>query len=143
MREISRSALVPCNPEQMFELVADVERYPEFVPFCHDAALIARNATELTGRLTVSEGPFHTSFTTRNQLEAPQRMTIELVNGPFSELHGEWRFEPMGAAGCEVELRLQFAFANRLKDMVLGAAFEQICNRLVDAFVARARELHA
>ncbi|MDJ0929192.1 MAG: type II toxin-antitoxin system RatA family toxin [Gammaproteobacteria bacterium] len=142
MREISRSALVPCQPEQMFELVADVEQYPEFVPHCQDATLIARNATELTGRITVSEGPFHTSFTTRNQLEAPRRMTIELVHGPFSELHGEWRFEPMGDAGCKVELRLQFGFANRVKDLVLGAAFEQTCNHLVDAFVARAGQLY-
>ena len=142
MRELSRSALVPCTPEQMFELVADVERYPEFVPFCHDAALIARDAHELTGRITVSEGPFHPSFTTRNQLEPPQRMTIELVNGPFSELHGEWRFEPTGDAGCKVELRLRFGFANRLKDLVLGAAFEQTCNHLVDAFVKRSRELY-
>ena len=67
---------------------------------------------------------------------------MELVDGPFSELHGEWHFEPMGDAGCKVELNFRFGFANRLKDMVLGAAFEQTCNHLVDAFVTRARELN-
>ena len=69
-------------------------------------------------------------------------MALELVDGPFSELQGEWRFEALGADGCRATLHLRFAFANRAQDLLLGKAFEQSCNRLVDAFVQRAADVH-
>ncbi|RMF96795.1 MAG: type II toxin-antitoxin system RatA family toxin [Gammaproteobacteria bacterium] len=142
MREITRSAIVPATPAQMFELVADVERYPEFLPFCTAAELLARDPQSLTGRITVSQGPLQASFTTRNELEPPRRMTLALVDGPFSELQGEWEFEPLGENGCRAQLQLRFGFANRAQDLLLGKVFEQTCNRLVDAFVRRAAEIH-
>ena len=96
MRELHRTVIVPYTPAQMFDLVADVERYPEFVPWCADAQLLARDDDELTGRLEMAMGPLTGGLTTRNRLDPPEAMTLELVEGPFSELHGDWRFKPLG-----------------------------------------------
>jgi len=138
MREVQRSAIVPYSPEQMFDLVADVERYPEFLPWCAAARLIERSNHELRGSLTMAQGPLQGSFTTRNQLDYPRAMSLELEDGPFSDLSGEWQFEPLGDGGCRISLELRFAFASRVKDALLGVIFEQSCNKLVDAFVQRA-----
>lgn len=142
MRELHRSVIVPYTPAQMFDLVADVESYPDFVPWCADAQLLDRDDKALTGRLEMAMGPLTGGLTTRNRLDPPEAMTLELVEGPFSELHGDWRFTPLGDNGCQIDLQMRFAFSNPLKDLVLGAAFEQTCNRLVDAFVSRAAEVY-
>lgn len=142
MRELHRTVIVPYTPAQMFELVADVERYPEFVPWCADSELLAHDGDSLTGRLDMAMGPLTGGLTTRNRLDPPGAMSLELVEGPFSELHGDWRFTPLGESGCQIDLQMRFKFSNPLKDLVLGAAFEQTCNRLVDAFVSRADEVY-
>jgi ribosome-associated toxin RatA of RatAB toxin-antitoxin module len=142
VREVLRSVIVPHTPAQMFELVADVERYPDFVPWCSEAELLGRDDHELTGRLEMAMGPLTGGLTTRNRLDPPRRMTLDLVDGPFSALHGEWSFTPLGEDGCRVDLRMRFTFANPMKDLLLGRAFEQTCNRLVDAFVKRAAEVY-
>ena len=142
MRELHRTVIVPYTPAQMFELVADVERYPEFVPWCADSQLLERDDDSLVGRLEMAMGPLTGGLTTRNRLEPPGAMTLELVEGPFSQLQGEWQFKSLGETGCQVDLQMRFAFSNPVKNLVLGAAFEQTCNRLVDAFVARAAEVY-
>ena len=142
MRELHRTVIVPYTPAQMFELVADIERYPEFVPWCADSQLLERDDDSLVGRLEMAMGPLTGGLTTRNRLEPPGAMTLELVEGPFSQLQGEWQFKSLGETGCQVDLQMRFAFSNPVKDLVLGAAFEQTCNRLVDAFVARAAEVY-
>lgn len=142
MREVRRSAIVPFSPAQMFDLVADVQRYPEFLPWCTEAELLSKNDAELTGRLSVAQGPLRGQFTTRNRLERPSAMSLKLVEGPFSDLSGQWQFVALGDSGCRVELAMQFAFSNPVKDMLMGAVFEQTCNSLVDAFVDRARQIY-
>lgn len=143
MREVKRSAIVPYSPQAMFDLVADVERYPEFVPGCVGAKLLSRDERELTGALELSVGPLKSAFTTRNALNPPHAMSLELLKGPFNSLHGDWRFEALGDAGCRIELTMRFDFSDPVKDMLLGPAFEQSCNRLVDAFVTRAAVIYA
>ncbi|MGI9330467.1 MAG: type II toxin-antitoxin system RatA family toxin [Gammaproteobacteria bacterium] len=142
MREVKRSAIVPHSPQAMFDLVADVERYPEFVPGCVGAKLLSRDELELTGSLELSVGPLKSAFTTRNKLSPPHDMSLELLEGPFKSLQGDWHFEALGDAGCRIELSMRFAFSDPVKDMLLGPAFEQSCNRLVDAFVTRAAVIY-
>ena len=143
VRTVSRSAIVSYTPAQMFDLVADVERYPEFLPWCIcRRAALKRNERELRGSLSMAQGPLHGTFTTRNELDYPRRMTLELEEGPFSDLIGEWRFEALGEAGCRISLNLRFAFSNKVKDALLGVMFEQTCNKLVDAFVQRAAQVY-
>ena len=93
--------------------------------------------------LGLAQGALTGQFTTCNRSVRPTSITLTLVDGPFSELEGEWRIEPLGDDGCKLELKMRFAFSNPLKDMLLGAFFEQTCNKLVDAFVIRAGEIYA
>ncbi len=146
MREVHRSAIVPYPAEAIFALVADLESYPQFLPGCTASSVLSRDATSLVASLSLSRGPFASSFTTCNTLEPPRRMTMELVDGPFKSLHGEWQVTPLGdllaQQGCRIDLRVQFQFASVARDWLLGPAFELTCSGLVDAFVARARAVY-
>jgi len=142
MREIRRSAIVPYSAESMFELIADVESYSEFVPGCTESCVDVAGPQEVIASLGLALSGHTGRFTTRNYLEPPRHIRMSLVDGPFSELEGDWRIEPLGDAGCRLELCMRFGFSNRMKDMLLGPVFELTCNRLVDAFVRRADRLH-
>ena len=142
MRHISRSAIVPYPPAALYELVADLESYPEFLPGCSAARVRSRSDDEVVGSLTLSRGPLNTTLTTRNRLSPPDSISMTLVDGVFRDLRGEWRFTALGEQGCRVTLELEFEFANPVKDLLLGPAFEGLCNSLVDAFVERARHIH-
>ena len=139
MRTIERSALVPYKPEQMYALVHDIERYPEFVPWVARATVLSRSATEVVGRLEMERAGLRETFTTRNHLEPPHRIDLTLVEGPFKLLEGRWSFEPIADRGTRIALLMRFEFANPLASMLLSRSFEKSCNQLVDAFVARAR----
>ena len=143
MREIKRSALVSQSPSRMFALINDIERYPEFVPGITSSQVVARSAREIVATLAVRRGALHTEFTTRNELEPDTRVGLELVQGPFRELKGEWRLTPIGAHGCKVELTLRFAFTNPFSGLVFEPLLEATAASLVDAFVARARAMPA
>jgi ribosome-associated toxin RatA of RatAB toxin-antitoxin module len=146
MREVHRSAIVPYPAEAMFALVADVESYPRFLPGCTSSAVLSREPGGLVASLALSKGPFSSSFTTRNILDPPRRLTMELVDGPFRSLHGEWTLTPLGpsggAQGCRIDLLVRFQFAGTARDLLLGPAFELTCSGLVDAFVERARAVY-
>jgi ribosome-associated toxin RatA of RatAB toxin-antitoxin module len=141
MREVTRSALAPLSPEQLYALITDIERYPEFVPGCHVARIEQRDEREVVATLGVQRGVLNAEFTTRNTLDPGRSVTMQLVKGPFKSLEGLWTVKPMGEGGCEVSLRLRFEFANRLMGAMLTPAFEDTARSLVDAFVARARSV--
>jgi ribosome-associated toxin RatA of RatAB toxin-antitoxin module len=138
MREVDRNALVPFSAAQMFALVDDVPSYREFLPWCQESRELSRAEDEVVASLRVGFEALNTEFTTRNRLEPDSSISMTLENGPFSELQGQWNFEPVGAAGCQVSLKMQFEFANAAQDLLLGASFEKICNELIDAFIKRA-----
>lgn len=140
MREVQRSALVPYSAEQMFGLVTDVLRYPEFLPWCCDAAILASHDQGMTVRLGLARGPLRGHFTTRNRHEPGRSVEMELVDGPFALLEGRWEFTPIGPDGSRVALFVRFQTAGALGALALGPAFEGICNQMVDAFSRRARE---
>jgi ribosome-associated toxin RatA of RatAB toxin-antitoxin module len=142
VRKIDRQALVPFTANQMYAVVEDVESYCRFLPWCKSSRVVSRTPTETVASLDVSTGPLHTKFTTRNRLDPPGRIALELVEGPFRELKGEWSFEPIADKGAKVRLQLQFAFANPLNALVLEPVFEHVSRSLVDAFVRRAREIY-
>jgi ribosome-associated toxin RatA of RatAB toxin-antitoxin module len=143
MREVKRSALVPYTAEQMFALVEDVERYPQFLPWVSAAQLIERSAHEVVGRLEMHRAGMREVVTTRNVLTPPREITLALVAGPFKTLEGRWTFEPIGEdRGTRVSLSIRFEFANAMLNLLLSRSFEKSCNDLVDAFVARARAVY-
>jgi ribosome-associated toxin RatA of RatAB toxin-antitoxin module len=142
MREVRRSALIAQTPQRMFALINDIENYPQFLPWCTSAQVLARNDREIIASITVRRGALHAQFTTRNELTANRHIGMHLVSGPFKTLEGEWVLTPVavpGQEGCRVDLLLRFAFANRLTGLVFEPLFEETAGSLVDAFVARAR----
>lgn len=143
IREIRRSALVTFSPEQMFDLVIDVERYPQFLPWVTGAELHQRSERDLLASMEMQRSGVRERFTTRNEFDRPAYMTMRLVDGPFRLLEGRWTFTPIGTAGTRVELAMRFEFASPLASMLFGKSFEQSCGQLIDAFVARARQQHA
>lgn len=142
MPRIARSALVPYGAERMFALVNDVERYPEFLPWCAGARLLEREADQLVAELEIRRGGIGHRFTTRNVLAPPERMSLELVEGPFEHFRGVWQFTPLAEDACKVQLDLDFEYAGRIVRTALGPMFDRSADTLVDAFCARARNLY-
>jgi len=146
MREVIRSALVPHTPEQMFALVEDVERYPEFLPGVVGAKLAESGETRQIGMLEMEKAGIREKFTTRNTLSRPGRIGMQLVNGPFRTLEGEWTFVPIlengVVRGTRVGLAIRFEFRNPLTSMLLSRSFEGIFASLIDSFTQRARAVY-
>jgi ribosome-associated toxin RatA of RatAB toxin-antitoxin module len=140
MREVKRSALIAESPDRMYALINDIERYPEFVPWCTAARVESRKQGEVVAALTIKRGPLRAEFTTRNLLEPGKRILMQFVSGPFSVLEGLWTLTPLGDLGCRVELEMRFEFANRVAGTLFAPLFEDTAASLVDAFVKRARE---
>jgi len=142
MRKVSRSALVPYSAAQMYALVKDVEAYPTFLPWCHDAEVHVRRPDFIEASLELHRRGISKRFRTRNALQQDVALGIELVGGPFRRLSGGWRFEQLGEAGSKVSLELEFEFDSRATDIVFGRFFENTCNSLVDSFTQRAAAMY-
>jgi ribosome-associated toxin RatA of RatAB toxin-antitoxin module len=140
MPAVLKSVHVDRSAREMFELVDAVERYPEFLPWCPRTAVLERTPQVTRARIDVDYHGLKTSFTTRNAKRAPHAMSLELVEGPFESLGGEWRFEPLGAEGCRVELVLDYQASGGALKALLAPVFGQIVETLVDRFVERAEQ---
>lgn len=143
MRKVTRSALVPYTAAQMYALVKDVEAYPSFLPWCNYAEIHVSEADYIEASLELHRASISKRFRTRNRLRENEFLGIELVSGPFRHMNGAWTFRQLGAAGCKIELLLEFEFESRATDVVLGRFFEHTCNRLVDAFTEQAARVYA
>ena len=142
MSVVSRSAIVPFSAAQMYALVNDIESYPEFVPWCSSSTSQILSATQKQASLYFSRGAIKTSFTTKNTLTPDQAIQLELVDGPFSHLHGDWTFTDIDDNGSRVQLDLEFEISSRMLKIALESFFSQICDRLVNSFVQRANEVY-
>jgi ribosome-associated toxin RatA of RatAB toxin-antitoxin module len=142
MQVVERSALVTYTAPQMFALVNDVARYPEFLPWCVGARVEDVSASERIATLKVARGVLQAEFTTRNTLQPGAQIHMQLLHGPFRTLTGEWRFEPIGTRGSRVHFRMEFEFKNRLSATAFNAVFESLCGTIVDAFVQRAQTVY-
>ncbi len=139
MREVKKSATVAAPPGRLYELINDIEKYPQFVPGCTHARVEERSDSEIVATLGVRRGPLQAEFTTRNQLEPQHRIHMRLVRGPFRVLEGDWTLTPLGRNGCRIDLAIRFAFANRLSALFFEPFFQDTVESLVDAFVSRAQ----
>jgi ribosome-associated toxin RatA of RatAB toxin-antitoxin module len=139
---VRKSALVVYSATQMFDLVADMDAYPEFLPWCASAEIISRENDRICGRMVVARLGIHQAFSTCNRFVPGQHIELELKDGPFRKLQGAWTFRPLRADACKVELELDFEFSGRLIDKAFGAVFRQVANTLVDAFCKRAYEVY-
>jgi len=142
MTTVCKSALVPYTPAQMFDLVDDIDRYPEFLPWCRSTEIISRTGDEVSARLELVRAGLHKTFTTNNRNQKNKMIEIRLVEGPFKRLQGFWRFDALGDDGCKISLDMEFEFSNRILTMTIGPVFNQITNTLIDAFTKRAEVLY-
>jgi len=140
---IRRSAIVGYTPAQMFDLVNDVEAYPQRFAWCSAARVIAREDSALTARLQLRIAGITQAFTTRNTMTPPNRIELQLVEGPFRHLAGAWEFIALGGTGCKVALALDFDYSGSLMAPLLRAGFQKLADRLVDEFCAEARRAYA
>ena len=142
MQVIERSAIVTYTAAQMFALVNDVGRYPEFLPWCTGARVADESDTRRLASLRIARGVLRTEFTTRNTLVKDSQILMHLVDGPFRNLAGEWRFDAIDERGSRVRFRVEFEFKNRLTAAAMSAAFKALCSSIVDAFVTRAQKVY-
>ena len=150
MRRVHRTALLPFSAEQLYDLVNDVDAYPEFLPWCRSSSVEIVSATEVVATLDLALKALHKSFTTRNHLVPGSEIKIELDNGPFRSLEGCWQFTDLDSApgsgesvhGCRVTLDLSFSLAGRILEMTAGPILEKVADSLVELFSDRARVVY-
>lgn len=139
---VNRSALVHYSAQQMFNLVNDIEAYPQFMDGCVGAKILKREGDWLEARLELSKAGVSQSFVTRNQLNAPESMSMTLVDGPFKYLRGCWRFTTLNETACKVSFDLEFELQNKLLGMAVGKLFESVASKQVDALCERAKQIY-
>ena len=145
MKHVKKSVLLWYSAAEMYALVTAVEAYPTFLPWCERAEVLGRDADGMTARLHLHYAGLRHAFTTRNHHTPDQAVVMTLVDGPFSELDGTWRFLPIGAAepsACRIEFELRYAFSGRALAAVLSPVFDRVANTFVDSFVQRAEQVY-
>ncbi|WP_439549526.1 type II toxin-antitoxin system RatA family toxin [Falsiroseomonas sp.] len=133
--------ILPYSEEQLFDMVADVRRYPEFLPWCVGARILTRNDKELTADLTIGFKMFRETFRSQVLLDRPGHVHVRYLTGPFRYLNNHWRFRPV-AGGTEVDFFVDFEFKSRLLQAVIGTVFNEAVRLMVRAFERRAMALY-
>ncbi|RYF39578.1 MAG: type II toxin-antitoxin system RatA family toxin [Comamonadaceae bacterium] len=145
MKTVNKSVLIWYSPEEMFALVTDVPKYPEFLPWCDRAAVLETDADSMTAEVGIALGAIRKSFVTRNTHVPGRSVQMQLVKGPFSQLEGLWQFHPVGDGSqraCKVELQLQYGFDSATLAALVGPVFDRIASTMVDAFIKRAEQVY-
>ena len=145
MKTVHKSVLIWYSAEEMFALVTDVAKYSEFLPWCDRSNVIALEPDGMKAEIGINFSGIHQTFTTRNTHVAGREVRIKLVDGPFSNLDGCWKFHPLGEGSqraCKVTLELQYAFKSQALATLVGPVFDRIAGNLVDAFVKRAEQVY-
>lgn len=133
---------LPYAPEQLFELVADVERYPEFLPWCVGARVRERKPTLVVADLLIGYRMVRERFTSRVTLDRPGRIDVSYSDGPFRYLDNHWLFEPLAEGGTMLDFYVDFEFRSRMLQKVIEVLFNEAVKRMVSAFETRARRLY-
>jgi ribosome-associated toxin RatA of RatAB toxin-antitoxin module len=142
MVTIVRSALVEYSAQHMFDLINDIEAYPQFMTGCVAAEVLVRSDEMVEARLTLGKSGIQQSFVTCNELRPPTLMIMRFVEGPFSSFDGRWQFQALSDTACKVSLDLEFEFSNPILGMTVGQWFEQVAGQQVDALCRRAEEVY-
>ena len=144
MSRVEKSALVPYSAAEMAALVDDVERYPDFLPWCSGATALRSGAATMIATIHIDYRGIKQSFTTENARDGNAEIRMRLPEGglrsmgPFSKLDGLWRFQALSVSACKVTLMLDYGFANTLLEKAVGPVFGVIANTMIERFIARA-----
>ena len=142
MALVEKTVLIEHTPAQMYALVDDVERYPEFLPWCARTALRFRDEHKTVATLHIDFLSVKSHFTTENMKDFPTEMRMKLVDGPFRSFDGTWHFKPLGDTACKIEFRLSYEFSSKLFEKIIGPVFSRIANTFIEAFVQRAAQVY-
>jgi ribosome-associated toxin RatA of RatAB toxin-antitoxin module len=142
MALVEKSMLVAYSAERMHALVADVQRYPEFLPWCGGAEVEGGAEGVIRAAVLIDYHGIKQSFKTENRSSPPHLIEIRLVSGPFRQLDGVWRFTTLAPEACKIEFRLHYEFSSRILEKLVGPVFKHIATTFVDAFLRRAQQLY-
>ena len=145
MKTVNKSVLIWYSAEEMYALVTDVAKYPQFLPWCDKSRVIEEDEAGMTAEVGLAFAGLHQSFTTRNTHVPGREVQLKLVDGPFSNLDGKWKFTPVGEVGerdRRVELHLSCGFTNFALQALVGPVFDTIASSLVEDFVKRAEQVY-
>ena len=142
MAQVKKTVIINHSAGEMFLLVDDVLKYPEFLPWCGGVDLIEQNDHSTTATLHIAYHGLHQKFTTENTKTFPSAMSIQLKDGPFKHLDGAWQFIPLNDEACKIEFSLNYEFANQFLERIIAPVFSHIANTFVDGFVVRADKIY-
>ena len=133
---------LPYTPEQLFDLVADVKSYQEFLPWVAAVRIRSNSETETVADLVVGFGALKETFASRVEKERPSRIHVDYVDGPLKYLHNSWKFRPDGQGGTDIDFCVDFAFKSRIFESLAGQMFDRALRRMIQAFEDRAHQLY-
>jgi len=139
---VSRSALLPYNARQMYDVIADIRSYPAFLNWCNGMEIISEDDEEVIAKLLISYGRLKFDFTTRNLMLRNKSVSIDLVEGPFSALGGQWLLQELSESACKVSLEMDFNFESRITQKLFGRVFQSVIAAQLDSFQKRAEQLY-
>jgi len=145
MKSVHKSVLIWYSAQEMFALVTDIARYPQFLPWCDHASAVDNDDGTVSAEIGIAFSGIRQSFGTRNTHVPERKVGMKLVSGPFSQLDGEWSFTPLGdpaQRACRVELSLNYGFSNATLGKLVGPVFDKIASSMVEAFVKRAEQVY-
>ncbi|MBC3810808.1 MULTISPECIES: type II toxin-antitoxin system RatA family toxin [Undibacterium] len=143
MAVVHKTVFIGYSAAQMFALVEQVEKYPEFLPWCGEVKVAERSETNLIATLAINFHGIKQSFTTKNINQPPHSMQMNLVDGPFRQLTGGWKFTELRPDACKIEFDLNYDFSSKLLEHLIGPVFSKIANSFVDSFCSRAEAIYA
>ena len=138
MTGINKTALIPYSAAKMYDLVADVDSYQHFLPWCGGSKILSQTDDEVQGQVRIQHMGMDKTFTTLNRMQKNKMIEMRLIDGPFKQLQGFWRFDSLDENACKISLDLEFEFSNKIMSLAFGPIFSQIANSMVDAFCKRA-----
>ena len=144
MKTVHKSVLIWYSAQEMFDLVTDVPKYPQFLPWC-DRASLEPDGTGMLAEIGIAFAGLHQTFRTHNEHVPGREVSMRLVDGPFSRLDGRWTFTPLGGGqqrACKVELELHYGFDSATLSRLVGPVFDKIASSMVEAFVKRAEQVY-
>ena len=145
MKTVNKSVLIWYTPQEMYQLVVDVDQYSKFLPWCEKARVVESLDAGMVAEIGISFGGVRQTFTTRNSHVEFSQVHMQLIKGPFSNLDGRWDFHTLGDGSqraCKVELTLNYGFDNTALAKLVGPVFDKIAGNMVDAFVKRAQQVY-
>ncbi|MEJ6078027.1 type II toxin-antitoxin system RatA family toxin [Vibrio sp. 1-Bac 57] len=142
MAKVSRSALLMYSAQEMYQLVNDVNAYPEFLPGCSETTVLLDQVNLMKASIKVSKAGISQTFVTENTLVEGQSISMKLLEGPFKHLSGGWTFTALDEQACKVSLDLEFEFSNSIVKLAFGRVFHELIGSMVKSFSNRAKTVY-